>query len=101
MVILPEPVGFEWDKGNFDKNFVAHNVGWAECEEVFFSERKLLLDDVLHSAGEARYIVLGETRQGRQLFIVFTIRKCKVRVISARDLKRKERKLYEEALRNS
>ena len=101
MVLIPEPAAFEWDAGNREKNFHSHGVDWEEIEEVFFSERKLLLDDVLHSARESRYVLLGETREGRALFVVFTIRRAKVRIISARDLNKKERTLYEEAHTNS
>ena len=95
MVVLPQPTAFEWDGGNAEKNFHSHNVGWAECEEVFFSERKLLLDDVLHSGAEARYILLGETSGKRQIFIAFTIRDERVRIISARPADKRERTIYE------
>ena len=101
MVVLPQPTAFEWDAGNAEKNYRVHNVGWAECEEVFFSEQKLLFNCALHLANEERYILLGETKEERKLFIVFTFRKHQIRVISARDLNKKERKLYEQAIKNS
>lgn len=97
MIRLPEPLRFQWDDGNKDKNWLAHQVSYTEAEEVFFDPRKRLARDVLHSTeGEARFILLGNTRRERLLFIVFTLREKSVRVISARDINQKERPLYEE-----
>ena len=66
----------------------------TESEEVFFNLPILLLDDVKHSRDEERYYVLGQTNAGRRLFISFTIRSEKIRVISARDMSHKEREIY-------
>ena len=88
-------IGFEWDAHNRDKNLAKHRVTNEECEEVFFDERKNILKDLLHSGTEKRYIVIGSTKESRVLFVVFTIRNTKIRVISARDLNKKERHLYE------
>lgn len=93
MKIFRKEQEFEWDKGNSEKNAVKHGVTNEECEEVFFDTKKKILHDVFHSSGERRYILLGKTKHGRTLFIVFTLRKSKTRVISARDLNKKERKL--------
>lgn len=89
--------GFVWDKSNIDKNWKKHRVTSTECEEVFFDESKVALKDVLHSGEEERFIILGKTRENRLLFVVFTVRRKKIRVISARDTNKKERKLYEKA----
>ncbi len=98
MIRLPDPLTFEWDEGNRDKNWLIHRVSNAEAEELFFDPHKRLARDVLHStAGEARYIILGQTLAGRLLFVVFTIRESRVRVISARDVNKKERPLYYES----
>jgi len=94
MKVFREPIEFEWDKGNIYKNLVAHGVKNEECEEVFFDTSKLILRDPLHSDKEKRYILIGKTKKQRVLFIVFTLRKKKVRVISARDLNKKELHLY-------
>lgn len=93
MSLIPEPIMFQWDRGNQDKNWSKHSVTNQECEEVFFDGSKKILKDILHSDNEERYILLGYTKQQRALFIVFTIRHGKVRLISARDLNNKERKL--------
>ena len=87
--------GFEWDEGNKDKNWNRHQVACNECEEVFFNIPFLLDDDIKHSQSEARYFALGQNSQMRKLFIVFTIRNNKIRIISARDMNKKERKTYE------
>ena len=89
--------GFEWDKGNIDKNWEKHHVAYVECEELLLSGRFILSKDTTHSATEDRYQVLGRTDEGRILFLSFTLRGDKVRVITARDASKKERKTYEEA----
>lgn len=95
MKLLKEAYEFEWDVGNRDKNLIKHRVSDEECEEIFFDTSKRILRDYLHSGKEKRYILLGKTKKERVLFLVFTIRKNKIRVISARDLNIKEGKLYE------
>lgn len=97
MKILPEPVVFEWDKGNINKNFIKHNVTDKEAEEAFSSKPPLVSKDIKHSRLEKRLQALGVTDQGRLLFVSFTIRNEKVRIISARDMNKKEVKIYEEA----
>jgi uncharacterized DUF497 family protein len=94
-------VGFEWDEGNRAKNWEKHRVSPAECEQVFFNEPLLLFPDTAHSQHEPRYYILGHTNAGRRLFVVFTVRGNLIRVISARDMSRKERKLYEQAQKDS
>ena len=90
-------VGFDWDSGNIDKNTKKHKVSNFECEEVFFNQPLLTFVDDKHSQKEKRFYILGRTLQNRKLFIVFTIRNNKIRTISARDMSRKERKIYEKA----
>lgn len=87
--------GFDWDSGNLDKNMEKYGVSYGECEEVFFNEPFFTYSDDRHSSGEKRYYVLGETNAQRRLFIVFTIRRSLIRVISARDMSTRERKTYE------
>lgn len=94
MFIVTKPICFIWDKGNKDKNWIKHKVTDTESEEVFFDKNKKIFKDKLHSAGEERFIILGKTKKKRLLFIVFAIRNKKIRIISARDINRKERRLY-------
>jgi uncharacterized protein len=88
--------GFEWDDGNVDKNWKDHGVAFWESEEVFFNRPLVVQPDPGHSVAEKRYYVLGKTNSERQLFVVFTIRKNLIRVISARDMSRKEKRIYEQ-----
>jgi uncharacterized DUF497 family protein len=88
--------GFDWDENNREKNWEKHQVLAGECEEVFFNLPLLLESDPDHSQKEPRYYVLGHTIAGRRLFIAFTIRGDKIRVISARDMSKKERSIYEQ-----
>ncbi len=89
--------GFDWDDGNRDKNWIKHKVSNSECEEIFYNLPLLVEADAKHSIPEKRYYVLGQTNQVRFLFIVFTERNKRIRVISARDMNRKERSVYEKA----
>lgn len=90
--------GFEWDDGNNRKSDVKHGVSQAEAEQLFFNEPLLMLPDSLHSHNEPRIHALGKTDSGRRLHITFTLRfdNSRIRVISARDMHRKERAIYEQ-----
>ena len=86
--------GFEWDEHNSGKSYRKHGVTPSECEEVFFNRPLVVQDDTKHSEKESRFYSLGHTDGGRLLFVVFTVRWDKIRVISARGMNRKERKVY-------
>ena len=96
MIDLSQLAGFDWDESNRDKNWEKHEVLASECEEVFFNLPLLLQPDPSHSQKEPRYYVLGNTIADRRLFIAFTVRENKIRVISARDMSKKERSIYEQ-----
>lgn len=96
MIDLNSVTGFDRDDNNREKNWEKHQVSAGECEEVFFNIPLLLEDDLAHSQKEPRYYVLGHTIAGRRLFIAFTLREDKIRVISARDMSKKERSIYEQ-----
>ena len=87
--------GFQWDEGNSEKNWIAHRVTRAECEQVFFNRPLVVAESHTHSQQERRYYGLGHSDSDRRLFVVFTIRGALVRVISARDMSRRERGVYE------
>jgi uncharacterized DUF497 family protein len=98
MADLSNVIGFEWDEGNARKN-EQHGVSMADAEQVFFNSPLLVLTDAKHSRIEPRFHALGKTHEGRQLHISFTLREAGqlIRVISARDMHRKERAVYEQA----
>ncbi|MEW6586343.1 MAG: BrnT family toxin [Nitrospirota bacterium] len=97
MIDLDKIAGFDWDAGNARKN-EKHGVTHAEAEQVFFNEPLFITPDESHSESEQRYRALGETGNGRRLTVVFTLRQADalIRVISARNMNAKERKLYEQ-----
>lgn len=98
MIILKDVAGFDWDDGNSRKGD-RHSVSMSEAEQVFFSVPVLMLPDPGHSQSETRYHALGTTIEGRRLHVTFTLRGNGklIRVISARDMSRKERSYYEQA----
>ena len=89
--------GFDWDDGNLEKNWELHRVPFWEAEEVFFNDPLLIMADREHLEHEARYLALGQADSGRLLFISFTVRRSLVRVISARDMTRREVRAYEQS----
>ncbi len=95
MIVIPEPLSFDWDSGNIDKNLEKHQVSCQEAEEVFVNEPLIITEDLLHSTKEKRYLGLGKSNSLRFLFLSFTIRNQKIRIISIRDMSQKEKKDYE------
>jgi uncharacterized DUF497 family protein len=87
--------GFDWDRGNRAKNRFKHGVEPAEAGEAFFSQPLVVQADAGRSGKEERFQLLGRSAAGRRLFVSFTIRGKLVRVISARDQSRQERRIYE------
>lgn len=88
-------VGFDWDDGNRRKN-QRHGVSHEEAEQVFLNQPLVVSSDSKHSQTEPRYHALGRTQTGRRLHVTFTLRGAGtlIRVISAREMSRKERALY-------
>ncbi|WP_339800830.1 BrnT family toxin [uncultured Marinobacter sp.] len=103
MINWAQVTGFDWDEGNSRKNAEKHGVNQSEAEEIFFNEPLLVLEDSKHSQAEARFHALGKTDDGRLLHITFTLRLhgSLIRVISARDMHRKERAVYEHAKKDA
>ena len=99
MINLEQIIGFEWDEGNGRKSADKHDVNQAEAESIFFGHPLILAEDSGHSKAERRFNALGPTIHGRTLHVTFTLRKngTLIRVISARDMNRKERQFYEQA----
>lgn len=92
--IFSQNLEFDWDLGNIDKNLLKHNVTSQECEEAFLDFEAFVTVDVSHSTIEPRYQLLAKNKS-RYLTIYFTVRKNKIRIISARDMSNKEKKQYE------
>jgi uncharacterized DUF497 family protein len=99
MMDLNQVEGFDWDEGNERKSEARHGVSQGEAEQVFFRTPLLMLEDIKHSQSECRFHALSTTESGRLLHITFTTRAegKKIRVVSARDMHRKERMIYEES----
>jgi len=93
--IVQESTGFQWNRHNIQKNLEKHNVSPVESEQAFFNRPLIVVEDVQHSQNEERFYALGKADQDRKLFIAFTIRNNLIRVISSRDMNKKERKIYE------
>jgi uncharacterized DUF497 family protein len=98
MLDLSLVIGFDWDEGNRLKSAEKHSVSRAEAEQVFSDAQLIVADDAKHGQVEPRYHAMGRTADGRLLHITFTLRDdgTRVRVISARDVNRKERAVYEQ-----
>ena len=92
MIDFERIIGFDWDDGNARKSDAKHGVSQPESEQVFGNEPDVV-PDPRHSQSEPRFHALGVTDQGRALHVTFTLRKSgtMIRVISARDVSRKER----------
>ena len=91
---LGECIGFDWDESNTVTNWERHKVTPEEAEDVFFHDPLAVRSDVGHSSREKRYRALGKTSRGRLLFVAYTIRRKLIRVISVRDMNRKEAEEY-------
>jgi uncharacterized protein len=90
---LENCTGFDWDDANIQKNWEQHQVTPEEAEDVFFLS-PLVRSDTHHSGREKRHYALGETIQGRRLFVAFTVRRELIRVISVRDMNLNEQEVY-------
>lgn len=98
-IVFEKYEGFQWDEGNTEKNWKGHKVTIAECEQVFFNKPIIVASDEEHSKVESRYYLLGRTDINRKLFVVFTTRKELIRIISARDMNKKEKEIYNEEIK--
>ena len=87
--------GFEWDDGNRSKSQAKNKVSTGEAEQLFFNEPLVIIDDAKHSKIEKRFAAFGVTDAGRRLVAIYTIRGDKIRIISTRDMHKKERAFYE------
>jgi len=98
--LLKHVTGFEWDKSNIG-HIAKHKVTPEEAEDAFFDKENILDDDLKHSTIEKRFIIIGKTSKGRLLYQIFTLRTGKIRVISSRNINKKEVILYEKKISRS
>ena len=91
---LKECNGFDWDKGNELESWLKHNITKQECEEIFFNRPFIVANEENHSKYEERFYCFGETNMKKGLFLFFTTRNNKIRVISARNMSKKEKEAY-------
>ena len=96
-----EVLEFEWDEGNSHKSWQKHGVFRKDAEEVFLDPDLTVFPDLKHSVKEKRLVVVGKNIEGSHLFIVFTIRKRRLRVISARKMHNEEVEKYEKVKKSS
>ncbi len=88
-------LNFDWDEWNNNKNEEKHGVSRFEAESVFFDSQIVIFEDLKHSEIEKRYIAYGNSHENRILIVGFTIRRIKIRIITARPASKKERSVYE------
>ncbi|MFM6254540.1 MAG: BrnT family toxin, partial [Dolichospermum sp.] len=87
---------FEWDNNKAAKNLSKHGVSFSEAQSVFDDPLYIDFYDPDHSDREERYVIVGESKQGRLLIISYTERVNSIRIISAREVTKSERQMYEE-----
>jgi len=90
------PLSFEWDESKAKANLAKHGVSFEEASTVFGDSLSLTIPDPAHSQAEDRWIVLGQSHQGKLLVVVHAERGDNIRIISARRASKRERKDYEE-----
>ncbi|MEO6195914.1 MAG: BrnT family toxin [Thermoanaerobaculia bacterium] len=87
---------FEWDPDKAAHNLDKHGVTFEEAQTVFEDDLFVVFEDPDHSGYEKRYLIMGQSREGRLLVVSYTERSRRARLISARPATRRERKAYEE-----
>jgi uncharacterized DUF497 family protein len=86
----------EWDEGKNAANIRKHGVSFEEAATIFGDTLSDTFDDPDHSAQESRFVTVGTSENGRLLIVAHTDRQERIRIISARELTRQERRNYEE-----
>ncbi|MDP9201539.1 MAG: BrnT family toxin [Gemmatimonadota bacterium] len=90
---------FEWDRAKAARNYATHGVTFDEASTVFGDPLGRIVDDSRHSRGEERFVIIGLSGRSRLLAVMFTERRERIRLISARPVTRAERNNYEESAR--
>jgi uncharacterized protein len=87
---------FEWDEDKAKKNILKQQVPFNEAKTVFDDPFYIDFYDPDHSIDEDRYLIVGQSNRGRILIVSYTERASSIRLVSAREVTRQERKVYEE-----
>lgn len=87
---------FEWNREKAASNLSKHRVSFEEATTVFDDPFYVDFYDPDHSEDEERYLIVGESNQGRLLIVSYTERGNSIRLISAREVTRTEQAAYEE-----
>jgi uncharacterized DUF497 family protein len=85
---------FEWDEDKAEENLRKHGVSFLDATTAFLDEFVAVLPDEEHSTGEERFILMGETPNGRLIVVVYTEREDSIRIISAREAEPQEARDY-------
>ena len=89
-------IQFDWDQWNIQKNEIKHGVSALEAESCFYDSELKIYKDLKHSNfREKRYILYGKSMESRFLMVGFTIRRRKIRIITARPASKQEKEVYE------
>ena len=89
---------FEWDSRKATKNLQKHKISFTEAATVFDDPLSITVADPDHSNMEDRFLIVGQSHHPRMLIVSFTERGNRIRIISARELTRAEKRAYEEEL---
>lgn len=93
-----ETLSFEWDENKNEINKKKHGISFETAQEVFYDDNAILFDDPDHSVGEERFLIIGMTRSLKVCIVSHCYRDQDnvIRLISAREATKHERKTYEE-----
>jgi len=93
--LLLKDLEFDWEQWNIQKKKVKHGVSALEAESGFFDHKLKIFKDLKHSTTrEKRFVCYAKSNENRVLMIGFTIRRSKVRIITARPASKNERAIY-------
>lgn len=87
---------FEWDSEKAKRNLQTHKISFDEASTAFKDTLSLTIYDPLHSEKEDRFVLIGNSYRNRLLVVIFTERKDRIRIISARKAAKSEKEQYEE-----
>lgn len=91
-------VRFEWDPEKAASNYSKHGVTFEEARTVFDDDLFAVFEDPDHSRGERRLLIMGQSMSRRLLVVAYTEHRRAIRLISAREATKKERRTYEEEI---